>query len=309
MFTNKSDTMSPLGNALFNYSNFTQDAVAAIYPHYYSPLYKTIGSLFVGAIFSIGFLGNLMVVLVVWRSKAMHTPTNCYLVSLAVADILLLISAPLPTLIEFFIVVDQWIFGVVGCSMMVFFQFLGVNVSSLSITAFTVERYIAICHPIRSQTICTVSRAMKIILGLWTFGILYCVPWLALTTTRTRVFSDGTTIECCDFKLKRSYYLTYFLTDLVLFYVIPLLVTSILYGLVARILYASRALRGVGGADRYNDAQEHNGATRVMRVRKSKRNSSRVQASRIIGHIFNTTEIVLQKYQSCVMVQFVSLLD
>ena len=145
MFTNRSH-VSPLGNGLFNYSNFTQNNVAAIYPHYYSPLYKTIGSIFVSAIFSIGFLGNLMVVLVVWRAKVMHTPTNCYLVSLAIADILLLISAPLPTLIEFFIVVDQWIFGVVGCSMMVFFQFLGVNVSSLSITAFhggTIHRHMS----------------------------------------------------------------------------------------------------------------------------------------------------------------------
>lgn len=110
------------------------------YPQYYSPLYKTIGCVFVSVIFMVGIFGNVMVVTVVWRTKSMHTTTNCHLVSLAFADIILLISAPLPTLAEYFLIVDQSIFGSVGCSLMVFFQYLGVNLSSLSITAFSVER-------------------------------------------------------------------------------------------------------------------------------------------------------------------------
>jgi len=69
-------------------------------------------------------------------------------------------------------------------SVQVFTQYLGVNVSSLSITAFTVERYIAICHPMRAQTMCTVRRAKRIIVVLWTFGVTYCAPWLGLTTIR-----------------------------------------------------------------------------------------------------------------------------
>jgi hypothetical protein len=88
-------------------------------PQFYEPLYKAIGCAFVGVIFAVGLIGNLMVVLVVWRTRSMRTPTNCYLVSLAVADILLLISAPLPTLIEFFLIVDQSVFGAVGCAAMV----------------------------------------------------------------------------------------------------------------------------------------------------------------------------------------------
>lgn len=111
------------------------------YPQYYSPLYKTIGCFFVSVIFIVGLFGNVMVVTVVWRTKSMHTTTNCHLVSLAFADIILLISAPLPTIAEYFLIVDQSIFGAVGCSLMVFFQYLGVNLSSLSITAFSVERW------------------------------------------------------------------------------------------------------------------------------------------------------------------------
>lgn len=218
------------------------------YPQYFSLVYKIIGCSFVSVIFCVGFLGNLMVVYVVWRSRSMRTTTNCYLVSLAVADVLLLVSAPLPTLVEYFLIIDQSLSGAGGCSVMVFCQYLGVNLSSLSITAFTVERYIAICHPMRAQTLCTISRARRIISCLWVFGLVYCAPWLGLTTVRERTFADGTTIEQCDFRLERRHYLTYYVADLVIFYVIPLMLTCILYGLIARILYRSSSLGTAGNA-------------------------------------------------------------
>ena len=65
------------------------------------------------------------------------------------------------------------------------FQYLGIDASALSLTAFTVERYIAICHPIKSKTICTLSRAKKIIMTCWIFAIIYCSPWFFLTTLRS----------------------------------------------------------------------------------------------------------------------------
>jgi len=107
---------------------------------YYEPTYRVVGSLLVGVIFVVGLVGNALVIAVVTRTRSMHTPTNWYLVSLALADIILLVAAPLPTLVEYHLLVDEWVFGRVGCSAMVFMQYLGVNLSSLSITAFTVER-------------------------------------------------------------------------------------------------------------------------------------------------------------------------
>jgi len=107
---------------------------------YYGPIYRVVGSLLVGVIFVVGLVGNALVIAVVTRTRSMHTPTNWYLVSLALADIILLVAAPLPTLVEYHLLVDEWVFGRVGCSAMVFMQYLGVNLSSLSITAFTVER-------------------------------------------------------------------------------------------------------------------------------------------------------------------------
>lgn len=221
------------GNETFGNETELADA-----PYFALP-YQVVGCLFVSIIFVVGLVGNVMVVIVVLRTRSMHTPTNCYLVSLAIADVLLLISAPLPTIVEYFLIIDQFVLGPVGCALMVFTQYLGINVSSLSITAFTIERYIAICHPMKAQTMCTVRRAKRIIVGLWAFGLCYCAPWLGLTTTYVKTFRGGVRIEVCTFKLERDSYLTYYMADLVIFYVVPLLLTCILYGLIARILASS----------------------------------------------------------------------
>lgn len=208
---------------------------------YLQPAYRLIGFFIVALIFVVGLLGNVLVVWVVTLTRAMHTPTNCYLVSLAIADILLLVSGPSATLVEFILGMHgQILFGSLACPAMVFTQYLGVNVSSLFITAFTVERYIAICHPMRSQTICTVSHAKRVICALWTFGVLYCSPWFYLARSTTVVKPDNSTVDFCGHRLVRDEYTIYYTIDLIIFYVIPLLLSCVLYGLIAMVLFTDR---------------------------------------------------------------------
>ena len=211
---------------------------------YYSTLYHVIGFPLTLVIFLVGVVGNLAVVLCVIYTRALHTPTYCHLVSLALADIVFLVSAALPEVVGHFLVIDQWVFGRVCCSLFVFLQYLGYNVSSLSITAFTVERYIAICHPIKAHTMCTVSRARRTAMVVWLFGILYCSPWLFLTTIRQITFeSVDVSIEKCDFLLSRKLYGFFFVFDLVAFYLLPLLLSIILYSLMTRVLVRSSHLQ------------------------------------------------------------------
>jgi len=138
---------------------------------YHSLLYRLVGTLFVGLIFVVGLTGNALVVAVVVRVPEMRSPTNWYLMSLALADIVLLVSAPLPTLVEHHVVVGQWVFGAGACSVTVFAQYLGVNMSSLSMTAFTVERYVAICHPFKARLADAAGRARRVTLTLWIAGV------------------------------------------------------------------------------------------------------------------------------------------
>jgi thyrotropin-releasing hormone receptor len=102
------------------------------------------------------------------------------------ADLLLLLSAALPATAQPFYIRDEWPWGHALCSLVVFVQYLGANASALSITAFTIERYIAICHPMKAQIMCTTERAKKIIIALWCFAV--CILRLFRTTMITNIF-------------------------------------------------------------------------------------------------------------------------
>uniref|UniRef100_A0A8C5IFS4 Thyrotropin-releasing hormone receptor n=1 Tax=Junco hyemalis TaxID=40217 RepID=A0A8C5IFS4_JUNHY len=183
----------------------------------------------------VGIAGNAMVVLVVLRTKHMVTPTNCYLVSLAVADLIVLLAAGLPNISE---VVASWVYGHAGCLCITYLQYLGINISAWSIAAFTVERYIAICHAIKAQLLCTVSRARRIIASLWLFTSLYCLMWFFLVDTTQVTFSDGAQV-ICGYRVSRNLYMPIYFLDFAVFYVIPLGLATVLYGLIARILFVS----------------------------------------------------------------------
>lgn len=202
-------------------------------PVYQSLEYKTVSVFLVLLVCGMGIVGNIMVVLVVLTTRHMRTPTNCYLVSLAVADLTVLVAAGLPNVSDS--LRGTWVFGHAGCLGITYLQYLGINVSSCSITAFTVERYIAICHPMRAQTVCTVSRAKRIIAGVWSLTCVYCLQWFFLVDMQ--VGADGTLQ--CGYKVSRSLYLPVYLIDFAIFYVVPLLLAIVLYGLIARILYLS----------------------------------------------------------------------
>ncbi|XP_003740875.2 thyrotropin-releasing hormone receptor-like [Galendromus occidentalis] len=207
----------------------------------YRPLeYTIVGTASMGSIFVIGVLGNVMVVLVVLQTRSMHTPTNCYLVSLSLADLMVLISSVPNEMMAQFILEDEWVWGRAGCKLFIFTQYLGINASALSITAFTVERYIAICLPMKAQTVCTVNRAKKIILCVWLFALCYCAPWLFFLTTTTPIHYRGFENfykETCTFSLARSFYIHFFFADFILFYVVPLIMSCVFYGLMARVLF------------------------------------------------------------------------
>ncbi|XP_015271799.1 PREDICTED: thyrotropin-releasing hormone receptor [Gekko japonicus] len=196
--------------------------------------YQVVTIFLVLLICGLGIVGNIMVVLVVLRTKHMRTPTNCYLVSLAVADLMVLVAAGLPNITES--IYGSWVYGYIGCLCITYLQYLGINASSCSITAFTVERYIAICHPIKAQFLCTFSRAKKIIIFVWAFTSIYCLLWFFLLDLNMVAYKD-TTVVSCGYKVPRSYYSPIYMMDFGIFYVMPMILATVLYGLIARILF------------------------------------------------------------------------
>lgn len=113
----------------------------ALAKFHHDPLYIVVPiSIIYAVIFFTGLIGNISTCVVIARNKCMHTATNYYLFSLAISDLLLLISG-LPPEIYYIWSNYPYIFGETFCIVQSFAAETSANATVLTITAFTVERY------------------------------------------------------------------------------------------------------------------------------------------------------------------------
>uniref|UniRef100_A0A3B4UAD1 Growth hormone secretagogue receptor type 1 n=1 Tax=Seriola dumerili TaxID=41447 RepID=A0A3B4UAD1_SERDU len=125
-------------------------------------------------LFLVGMTGNVMTILVVSKYRDMRTTTNLYLCSMAVSDLLIFLCMPLDLYRMWRY--RPWRLGDVLCKL---FQFVSESCTYstiLSITALSVERYLAICFPLRAKAVVTKRRVRALILLLWTVSLLSAGP-------------------------------------------------------------------------------------------------------------------------------------
>ncbi|XP_022166528.1 pyrokinin-1 receptor-like isoform X1 [Myzus persicae] len=190
-------------------------------------------------IFATGIVGNVSTCIVIARNKYMHTATNYYLFSLAVSDLLLLLSG-LPQEIYQTWSRYPYVFGEMFCIIRGFAAETSTNATVLTITAFTIERYVAICHPFISHTESNLPRAFKYILIIWVIALTLAFPQaiqMGLVYGREQ---DGTIIpelSTCGLANKLPYA---FELSSVLFFLAPWTLIVVLYILIGLKLYKSK---------------------------------------------------------------------
>ncbi|ODM94198.1 Thyrotropin-releasing hormone receptor [Orchesella cincta] len=258
-------------------------------PLYFPISLRIVGTVIQGLIFLIGIVGNVIVIYVVAKLPSMWSPTNCYLVSLAVADCIVLIAAVPQEVVSYYLVGGTWIWGDLGCIHLVFFQNLGINASSLSVTAFTVERYIAISKPLHARTISTVRHALKTIISLWTFAVVYCCPWFFLAKTVPIHYHSFPELKLCVHKLSRDQYLGYYFTDLVLFYIVPVILCAVLHFIMAYTL----VIQPTAGSEIYI----HAGNTQTLEPQFKSRISGRIKVVKMLALVSSLFAILWLPYR------------
>ncbi|XP_034949889.1 pyrokinin-1 receptor-like [Chelonus insularis] len=191
------------------------------------------------SIFLTGTIGNISTCIVIARNKSMHTATNYYLFSLAVSDLLLLFSG-LPA--EVYLVWSKYpyIFGEGFCILRGLAAECSTNASVLTITAFTIERYVAICHPFLSQTMSKLSRAIKLILFIWLISLCFAIPQALQfgIIAHPHISPDLVVCTLKTFVIKHSFELSTFL-----FFVIPMTLITVLYSMIGLKLRKSNAMK------------------------------------------------------------------
>ncbi|XP_047027969.1 neuropeptides capa receptor-like [Helicoverpa zea] len=127
-------------------------------------------------IFLTGVIGNACVCVVIVKHPGLHTATNYYLFSLAVSDLLLLLFG-LPNDLSVYWHQYPYSLGIVFCKLRALISEAATYVSVLTISAFSLERYLAICHPLHLYTMAGLTRASRIILILWIISIVCASPF------------------------------------------------------------------------------------------------------------------------------------
>ncbi|XP_066267677.1 growth hormone secretagogue receptor type 1-like [Branchiostoma lanceolatum] len=196
----------------------------------------------------VGVPGNLCTVLVIARSTEMRTTTNYYLASLACADLLTFLVLPL----ELYRLWCYWAWdlGDGVCRGMYFLRETFTAASILHISGFTVERYIAICHPLQAKRLLRRGRVKLLIAAAWVLAIVPASPALVIfgvTPIQTpRGFVIPGMHECTVVNKELGSVMSLVSTS---FFFVPMVLLSLLYGLMARALtdtggHNSRFYRG-----------------------------------------------------------------
>nr|XP_014433820.1 olfactory receptor 14J1-like [Pelodiscus sinensis]XP_014433821.1 olfactory receptor 14J1-like [Pelodiscus sinensis] len=116
-------------------------------------------------------VANLFIITVITLDRQLHTPMYFFLLHLAFID-LCYISVPIPKSMVNSLTNTRSI-SYSGCITQVFL-FLFFAVAELSIlTIMAYDRYVAICQPLRYQTIMHRRACAQILIGAWLSSILY----------------------------------------------------------------------------------------------------------------------------------------
>lgn len=124
--------------------------------------------------FVFGFPGNLFVVWSVLCRVRRRSVTCLLILNLAVADALVLLSAPL--FIRFLAGPRGWEFGATLCKTVHYLCCVNMYSSIYLICLMSMDRWLAVTKPFLSQRLRTKKRLLSVMLGIWVMAFLMALP-------------------------------------------------------------------------------------------------------------------------------------
>uniref|UniRef100_A0A8C3C3J0 Opioid related nociceptin receptor 1 n=2 Tax=Anatidae TaxID=8830 RepID=A0A8C3C3J0_CAIMO len=175
----------------------------------------------------------------------MKTATNIYIFNLALADTLCLMTLPFQGTDTF---LGFWPFGNVLCKIAISIDYYNMFTSTFTLTMMSVDRYIAICHPIKALDIRTPHKAKVVNVCIWALASVFGIPAMVMGSAE----NENNEIDCL-IKLPSpvDYWDPVFGICVFLFsFMIPVLIITICYSLMIRRLKNVRVLSGSKEKDR-----------------------------------------------------------
>ncbi|XP_046355436.2 orexin receptor type 2-like isoform X1 [Haliotis rufescens] len=216
-----------------------EDLMNSIYTFIYPKPHEWIFTILYVLVFIFGVSGNFLVCFAVWRNRLLRTTTNYFLVNLAVADFLVIVLCLPPSYTQS--IWETWFLGNAMCKVVEYYQEVTVVVSVLTLTAISIERWFAICHPLTFKE--TRKRVIVSIIVIWVGAHVMSIPRLLIfRENRDPMIPSNLTIlltSCGPDYDMDVLALNYDLFAFVTFYIVPIVVMGYTYTAIAVCLWSS----------------------------------------------------------------------
>ncbi|XP_013787099.1 beta-2 adrenergic receptor-like [Limulus polyphemus] len=183
---------------------------------------RILGSIICAMIIALTLLGNVLVILVVFRFRRLRSVTNLLLASLATADITVaLLVMPLLVIYDF---ERRWRFGPIACHFWISCDVMCCTASILHLFIIALDRFWAITKPLRYRSRVSKKRVMVAIGVIWLCsGAISFIPifmgWYSDDPVSIFVNSDECSLEVNRVYAVVSSVTSFYLPLPVMFYV------------------------------------------------------------------------------------------
>ncbi|XP_063348083.1 mu-type opioid receptor isoform X1 [Pelmatolapia mariae] len=195
----------------------------------------------------VGLVGNVLVMYIIVRYTKMKTATNIYIFNLALADALVTSTLPFQSVNY---LMGTWPFGDVLCKMVMSIDYYNMFTSIFTLTTMSIDRYVAVCHPVKALDFRTPRNAKIVNVCNWILSSAIGLPVMFMAST-TVTLNTGI-VDCkLNFPHPAWYWDTLLKICVFIFaFIMPVLIITVCYGLMILRLKSVRMLSGSQEKDR-----------------------------------------------------------
>uniref|UniRef100_A0A673JJV7 Chemokine (C motif) receptor 1a, duplicate 1 n=1 Tax=Sinocyclocheilus rhinocerous TaxID=307959 RepID=A0A673JJV7_9TELE len=183
--------------------------------------------IFFTAVVVLSCIGNILVLVMLALYESLKSLTNVFILNLAVSD--LLFTFGLPFWASYYI--WGWTFGEVGCKAVKFFFYVGFYSSVLFLTLMTVQRYMAVVHPLSDWERCRGLSVSPFIVWILSGTVAL------LGSLHSKVMTESESLYCEYDSIEWRSGIAYFQNA---FFFIAFLIMGYCYGRMLRTITKSR---------------------------------------------------------------------
>ncbi|XP_027630566.1 C-C chemokine receptor type 7 isoform X1 [Tupaia chinensis] len=184
----------------------------------------------------IGLMGNGLVVLTYVYFKRLKTMTDTYLLNLAMADILFLLTLPFWA----YSAAKSWIFGVHFCKLIFGIYKMSFFSGMLLLLCISIDRYVAIVQAVSAHRhrarVLLISKLSCV--GIWMLAMMLSIPELLYSGTQRS--SNEQALRCSLITERVEALITIQVAQMVIGFLVPLLAMSFCYLVIIRTLLQAR---------------------------------------------------------------------